>query len=204
MLSRLLDFLTGREAPALEERTDELQLSVAALLIEAARMDSTFDAAERGTIGRLLTDKFHLAPDAVQMLVEQAEQKVQYSAQYFPFTHEICKRLSPEERIGIVEMMWTVAYSDGILDPHEDMLLRQIAGLIHVPDKERGLARQRALKRAATATPPATPRDAAYGGELASPISCFGRHRCRLRGILRTLMRKRRNVSFGSTADLAV
>jgi uncharacterized tellurite resistance protein B-like protein len=65
--------------------------------------------------------------------------------------------LSPEERIGIVEMMWTVAYSDGILDPHEDMLLRQIAGLIHVPDKERGLARQRALKRAATATPSGDP-----------------------------------------------
>lgn len=152
MLSRLLDFLTGGEAPALEEGTDELQLSVAALLIEAARMDSTFDAAERVTIGRLLTSKFHLAPEAVQSLVEQAEQKVQYSAQYFPFTHEICKRLSPEQRVGIIEMMWNVAYSDGILDPHEDMLLRQIAGLIHVPDKERGLARQRALQHAARAT----------------------------------------------------
>ena len=154
MLSRLLDFLTGREAPVLEEQTDELQLSVAALLIEAARMDSTFDAAERATIGRLLTDKFHLAPEAVQSLVEQAEQKVQYSAQYFPFTREICKRLSPEQRIGIVEMMWSVAYSDGSLDPHEDMLLRQIAGLIHVPDKERGLARQRALQHASKPSKP--------------------------------------------------
>jgi hypothetical protein len=29
------------------------------------------------------------------------------------------------------------------------MLLRQIAGLIHVPDRERGLARKRALENAA-------------------------------------------------------
>jgi uncharacterized tellurite resistance protein B-like protein len=63
------------------------------------------------------------------------------SAQYFPFTREICTLLSPEQRIEIIEMLWKVAYSDGVLDPHEDMLLRQIAGLIHVPDKERGLAR---------------------------------------------------------------
>jgi uncharacterized tellurite resistance protein B-like protein len=56
--------------------------------------------------------------------------------------------LSAEQRVGIIEMMWNVAYSDGILDPHGDMLLRQIAGLIHVPDKER----QRALQHAARAT----------------------------------------------------
>ena len=41
----------------------------------------------------------------------------------FPFTHEICKGLSPEQRVGIIEMMWNVAYSDGI----GDILLRQIA-----------------------------------------------------------------------------
>ncbi|MES0403732.1 MAG: TerB family tellurite resistance protein, partial [Hyphomicrobium sp.] len=40
-----------------------------------------------------------------------------------------------------------VAYSDGVLDPYEDALVRQIAGLIHVPDRERGLARRRALEK---------------------------------------------------------
>lgn len=44
VFTRLLDFLTGREGPALEESPDVLQLSVAAPLIEAARMDSNFDA----------------------------------------------------------------------------------------------------------------------------------------------------------------
>jgi uncharacterized tellurite resistance protein B-like protein len=147
MIERLLGFLTGREIPGLDSGADEVQLSVAALLVEAARMDSNFDAAERATIGRLLAERFELSPESVRSLVEQAEQKVQYSAQYFPFTHEICKRLSLEQRVEIIEMLWKVAYSDGVLDPYEDMLLRQIAGLIQVPDKERGLARQRALEQ---------------------------------------------------------
>jgi uncharacterized tellurite resistance protein B-like protein len=34
-----------------------------------------------------------------------------------------------------------------VLDEFEDSLLRRIAGLIYVPDSERGFARQRVLKR---------------------------------------------------------
>ncbi len=73
------------------------------------------------------------------------------STQYFPFTHAITTQLSSEQRVGIIEMLWQVAYADGVLDPQEDMLLRQIAGLIHVPDRERGEARKRALEKVAAA-----------------------------------------------------
>jgi uncharacterized tellurite resistance protein B-like protein len=114
-------------------------------------MDDNFDAGERATIERLLAARFDLAPETVHALVESAEQKVSDTTQYFPFTHEITKRLSTEQRVDIIEMMWEVAYADGVLDPHEDMLLRQIAGLIHVPDRDRGEARKRALERAAAA-----------------------------------------------------
>ena len=43
MIDRMLDFLTGRKAPALASQPDELELAVAALLIEAARMDDQFE-----------------------------------------------------------------------------------------------------------------------------------------------------------------
>lgn len=147
MFDRLVDFLSGSDAPALDEGTDELQLSVAALLIEAAHMDSSFDDAERATIERLLAKRFDLDHEAVQSLMAQGQQKVEHSAQYFPFTHQITQRMSAEQRAEIIEMLWKVAYSDGVLDPYEDALVRQIAGLIHVPDRERGLARRRALEK---------------------------------------------------------
>ena len=145
MIDRLLAFLSGSETPDLKESGDDLQLAVAALLIEAGRMDNSLDCAERATIERLLTHRFQISPEAVKTLVESAERRMTHSAQYYPFTREINIRLSQEERAEIVEMLWKVAYADGVLDPHEDALLRQIAGLIHVPDRDRGLARQRAL-----------------------------------------------------------
>jgi uncharacterized tellurite resistance protein B-like protein len=147
MIDRVLDFLTGRRTPEVAESPDELELAVAALLIEAARMDDQFDAAERATIERVLAEKFDLSSEAVRSLLEAAEAAVRQSTQFFPFTRQIVQRISHEDRAHILEMMWEVAYADGVLDPHEDALLRRIAGLIHVPDRERGLARQRALEK---------------------------------------------------------
>jgi uncharacterized tellurite resistance protein B-like protein len=147
MIDKLLALLTGSEAPHIENKGSDLEAAVAALLIEAARMDSSFDAAERTAIERLLADRFALEPERVRALVAATETTVAHTAQYYPFTREICVRLSREERIEILEMLWNVAYADGRIDPYEDALLRQIAGLIHVPDRERGLARQRALAK---------------------------------------------------------
>jgi uncharacterized tellurite resistance protein B-like protein len=148
MIDRLLNILAGREAPPIDAAGNDLELAVAALLIEAARMDSAFGAEERAVIDGLLARRFSLSPEAVQKLVEEAQRKVEHSAQYFPFTSRITRELSCEQRAEIIEMLWRVAYADGTLDPHEDMLIRQLAGLIHVPDRERGLARQRALSGA--------------------------------------------------------
>ena len=147
MFDRMLGFLTGRNVPAPGGQPDELELAVAALLIEAARMDDEFNNAERTTIERLLKERFDLSPEAVASLMEAAEEAVQQSTQFYPFTREIVQRISPEDRAQILEMMWEVAYADGALDPLEDSLLRRIAGLIHVSDQERGLARQRALEK---------------------------------------------------------
>jgi uncharacterized tellurite resistance protein B-like protein len=147
VFDRMLDFLTGRKAPALGGRPDELELAVAALLIEAARMDDEFNDRERATIERLLKERFELSREAVASLMEAAEEAVRQSTQFFPFTREIVQRISPDDRAQILEMMWEVAYADGTLDPLEDSLLRRIAGLIHVSDQERGLARQRALEK---------------------------------------------------------
>ena len=146
MIDRLLDLLSGRAAPAVARSADDVQHAVAALLVEAARMDEHFDAAERTTIERVLAQKFDLDSHTVAALIEAAEQSVQRATQYYSFTRQINDRLSEEEKIRVIEMLWKVAYSDGVLDPHEDMLLRRIAGLIHVTDRDRGLARQRALE----------------------------------------------------------
>lgn len=150
MIDRVLDFLTGRAAPVPSKGDDDFELAVAALLIEAERMDDRFDAAERATIERVLAARFTMSHNEVQELIAAAEEAVKNSTQLFPFTQKIVKTMAPEDRHHILELMWKVAYADGILDPHEDTLLRRIAGLLHVPDRDRALARQRAIEKLKT------------------------------------------------------
>jgi len=140
MLDRLLKFMN---APAPEPE------SAAVLLVEAARMDATFDQKERATIERLLAERFSLSPDATRQLVALAEEKAEHSSQLYPFTRLAVERMDETHRIRLIEMLWEVAYADGVLDADEDALLRRVAGLIYVSDQDRGAARQRVLARLA-------------------------------------------------------
>lgn len=128
-------------------RRDDLQIAVAVLLVEAARMDDTFDEYERGTVEHLLEQKFQLSHDEAQGLLKLAEETAERSHQLHPFTRLAVERMDPKRRIRLIEMLWEVAYADGKLDPDEDVLLRRVAGLIYVSDEDRIAARQRVLKR---------------------------------------------------------
>ncbi len=146
MIDRLLAKLCGdRKAPS--GGKDELSISVAALLLEAAKIDASFDASEREKVLALLERRFGLSPTDAAELVRKADEEVERSAQLFGFVRVVNGNFSVEKKIELIDMLWEVAYADGILDPLEDALLRRIGGLIDVPDRERGASRIRVMNR---------------------------------------------------------
>ena len=47
----------------------------------------------------------------------------------------------------MIEAVWEIAYADGTRDHDENALVRRLCGLLYVPDREAGLARQRVQRR---------------------------------------------------------
>ena len=139
-LMRLID--APQTAPA-----KDLRLSVAVLLLEAARQDDNFDASEREKIEALLTARFGLSQLECTTLLTAAQTRASEMTQLHGHTSHIAEAMTPAERVQLIEMLWDVAYADGMLDPEEDLLIRRVAGLIYVSDRERVLARQRVLAR---------------------------------------------------------
>src|SRR3978361_1412796 len=135
MFDQILKLLSAPE-PKTGSR-DDLHTAVAVLLVEAARRDDTFDGVERATIERLLGEKFGLSTEATRQLLSHAESTADRTSQLHPFTRRAVERMGPQERIRLIEMLWEVAYADGILDPEEDALVRRIAGLVYVSDADR-------------------------------------------------------------------
>ncbi len=149
MIEKLKALFLGKDDGELatNKSQDGLQVAAAALLVEAALMDESFDDTERATIERLLTARFELSEGEVTALVEEAKVQVTESNQLFGFTRVIADSYDNEQRIELVEMLWEVAYADGELHDFEASLMRRLAGLLHVSDYDSGRARQAALAR---------------------------------------------------------
>jgi uncharacterized tellurite resistance protein B-like protein len=145
VLDRIRKLLAAPDAEPM--RRDDLQVAVAVLLVEAARMDDTFDAHERAMIEHLLEHKFQITHEETRELIALAEATADRTHQLHPFTRMTVEKMEPKRRIRLIEMLWEVAYADGKLDPDEDVLLRRVAGLIYISDEDRVAARQRVLKR---------------------------------------------------------
>jgi uncharacterized tellurite resistance protein B-like protein len=148
MLDRLKQLFQPEAArPSGRHRFDELQLAAAALLVEAATMDSDFDAAERARVARLVQDRFALRPEEAADLVGEAERMARASVQWHGFTSAIKDGFDHAERVHLIEMLWEVVYADGQLHDYEASLLRRVTGLLYVSDRESGDARKRVLAR---------------------------------------------------------
>ena len=112
-----------------------------------ARSDDTVEAREQGLIERVLAGRFSLQPGEVTRLVKAAEDSAIWATDLFHLTRVVVENFTEVERIGVIEMLWEVAYSDDLLTGDEDALIRRVAGLIYVSDRDRGEARQRVMQR---------------------------------------------------------
>jgi uncharacterized tellurite resistance protein B-like protein len=153
MIDRIKGFFRER-GPDAAEGGDAAQYSLlqkrfaaAALMIEAARVDGSFDGDERRTVSDLVGRHFDVSGAEAEALIAAAEEAQDEANHLLRFTRAIKETFSPEERIELIEMLWEVAYADGVLHSFEANLLRRVGGLIYVSDRDRGLARKRVMAR---------------------------------------------------------
>lgn len=128
-------------------RLEPIPLLTATLLIELTHADFSSAAEEVAMARRLLASRFGLDEQAVHALVEQATARAQQAVSLHEFTHRLNQDLTPAEKASVIEMLWRLSFADERLDKHEEQLIRRVAGLLHVPDRE--LLRLREQVRAA-------------------------------------------------------
>ena len=147
MLHHLRQLLQGPEAaPETLDETDA-QVAVAAILVEAARADGHYEVSERNTIDRVLTRRFGIGERAAAEARPEGEALQAEASDIVRFTRAIKATVPHDERVGVVEALWEVIYADGMREAHESALMRRLAGLLYVEDREIGLARQRVAER---------------------------------------------------------
>lgn len=146
MLDRLARFLTGAEEGR-EVDTGDARAAIAAVLVHAARSDGSYDDDERDWIDRILAARFGLDRAAASALRAEAETAEEGAAGLVRFTRAIKQAVPHDERVGVIEAVWEIAYADGERSHEEAALVRKLCGLLYVEDRDAGLARQRVEAR---------------------------------------------------------
>ncbi len=141
MFADLLRRLTAPDPEALPE--GDARLALAALLVRIARSDGDYAPAEIVRIDRILARRYALDADRVAALRAEAETLEAEAPDTVRFTRAIKDAVPYEDRVQVVEALWQVVLADGVRDDDEDALLRTVAPLLGVGDRDSNLARRR-------------------------------------------------------------
>jgi uncharacterized tellurite resistance protein B-like protein len=138
MFRSLSSFFKDTMAPA-ESRADDLnhlQVATCALLLEAAHADNDFTEDEEKSIAAMVGQRFNLDAEQTAELLHVADVERKQSGDLYQFARLINEGFSHARKLAVLELLWQVVYSDGVLEAHEDALMHKMGTLLGVRHEE--------------------------------------------------------------------
>ena len=128
------------------KEVDKKITAITSLLVEAALIDEDFGTSEKEVIISIIRKQFKINDEnQIKKMIDEAVTEIKESGDLVSHTRVIKENWPLKERISVIEMLWKVCLVDGVIEPYEDMLIRRIAGLIYVSDKERNIAKKKVM-----------------------------------------------------------
>ena len=125
-----------------EDKTNNIfKTKVCALLIHAAKIDENYTEKEEEIIKKTLVG-LGLQKDKISKTIEEAKIIEESSNQILDFTRE-AKGLPEQDKIKIIEALWSIIYSNKDADIYETNLMRRLAGLLYIDNKTVGDIKER-------------------------------------------------------------
>ena len=107
-----------------------------ALLIHAAKIDENYTKNEEEIIKKTLIE-LGAKEETISQTIKDAKSIEENSNQILDFTREV-KNLSENDKIKIVEALWSIIYANNEADIYETNLMRRLAGLLYIDSSTMG------------------------------------------------------------------
>ena len=119
-----------------EIKNNNFLTKVCALLIHAAKIDENYTDKEEEIIKKTLNE-LGVEDKNISKTIEDAKIIEENSNQILDFTREV-KNLPEQDKIKIVEALWSIIYSNKDADIYETNLMRRLGGLLYIDNKTMG------------------------------------------------------------------
>ena len=113
-----------------------LLVKTCALLIHAAKIDENYTKNEEEIIKKTLIE-LGAKEETISQTIKDAKSIEENSNQILDFTREV-KNLPENDKIKIVEALWSIIYSNNEADIYETNLMRRLAGLLYIDSSTMG------------------------------------------------------------------
>ena len=130
-----------------EPNHHNIALAAATLMFEVVKSDSDIHLFEHHQMAEQLRKQFGLSREEITELIALAEDTSDKSTSLHGFTRQLCDAWNNSQRCELVEDLWLIALADGKIDAHERHIIRKIAALLYLTDKQIALAKEAAKSR---------------------------------------------------------
>lgn len=135
LLARLKQALGESDAGACDPEQAR-QIAAAVLMLAMAHADFQQNTAEIDEIKTQMQSHFGLTETEADELIGQAQSRSRESVSLYPYLKVLNDDMGLDDKRQVLEMLWRVAYADNQLDPREENLMRELAGLLYLPHRE--------------------------------------------------------------------
>jgi len=142
MFAKLLSGLMAPDPAPLPET--DARLALAALLVRIARSDGDYAEIEIDRIDRILARRYGLSPFEATALRRDAETLETEAPDTVRFTRAIKDAVPYDDRLAVIGTLWEVVMADGTRDEEENSLMRMVANLLGITDRDSNMARRQA------------------------------------------------------------
>ena len=116
-----------------------------ALLIHAAKIDENYTKNEEEIIKKTLIE-LGAKEETISQTIKDAKSIEENSNQILDFTREV-KNLPENDKIKIVEALWSIIYANNEADIYETNLMRRLAGLLYIDSQTMGYIKDKIKKQ---------------------------------------------------------
>ncbi len=119
-----------------EIKNNNFLTKICALLIHAAKIDENYTDKEEEIIEKTLNE-LGVENKDISKTIKEAKIIEENSNQILDFTREV-KNLPEQDKIKIIESLWSIIYSNKDADIYETNLMRRLAGLLYIDNRTMG------------------------------------------------------------------
>ena len=106
------------------------------LLLSIANADDNIDDKELTIIDDIMQDFFSLSKNESKKIIHEAQEDLKLSTDYFSYGNKLNNHFSLTDKIDFISCIFEVAYSDGEYHYMEEHMIKKIAHILHIENKD--------------------------------------------------------------------